>query len=327
MSANPKRLDAFHCMIVTKYFSTIEDFISIEFVCKKFNGNMSKFHYNPIPLNLFTLKFFPHIETFHLYTEKDYSFSSTKFYRRVIWTPTDYTQCLMSENENFDFKNVIFSRLDLKKCRSVTSNTQQTTFEEKALQATELVTFTVPSCVRGLSEFCFSECMYLKNVVLPDSITSLGNCCFANCHSLSTFTVPHCVRSLAFGCFQSCKNLSQIELSQHLTSLGGCCFYGCSSLEQLHLPCYLETIGEYCFTDCKSLKHLSLTKTPLKEVKKGCFSGCVNLGNIDLPTSVTNLGDYCFYGCNSLESLYIPKSVEVVGTNCFCATTHTFLTS
>ncbi|ELP84143.1 leucine rich repeat containing protein BspA family protein, partial [Entamoeba invadens IP1] len=49
-------LSSYHIMIVSKYFETIKDFIKLELVCKKFRGNMVKFHFNPIPLNWKTIR-------------------------------------------------------------------------------------------------------------------------------------------------------------------------------------------------------------------------------------------------------------------------------
>ncbi|ELP83879.1 hypothetical protein EIN_438930 [Entamoeba invadens IP1] len=69
-------LTGYHIMIVSKYLKTIIDFINLELVCKKFGGNMEKFHFNPIPLNSKTLGYFPNIETLHLWDEGDENFGN-----------------------------------------------------------------------------------------------------------------------------------------------------------------------------------------------------------------------------------------------------------
>ncbi|ELP92392.1 leucine rich repeat containing protein BspA family protein, partial [Entamoeba invadens IP1] len=81
-------IGSYHVMIVSKYFKTVEDFINLEFVCKKFNDNMEKFHYNPIPLTFKTLKYFPNIETLHLWNKDDDNFGN-KFKENI-------------ENDKFD---------------------------------------------------------------------------------------------------------------------------------------------------------------------------------------------------------------------------------
>ncbi|EAL44167.1 leucine rich repeat protein bspa family [Entamoeba histolytica] len=58
-------------MIVSKYFKDINDFINLEIGIKRFRGNMERFHFNPIPLNQYSRRLFPNIETFHIYKEED----------------------------------------------------------------------------------------------------------------------------------------------------------------------------------------------------------------------------------------------------------------
>ena len=43
-------LDNYTSFIASRYFENIEDFINLELSTSKFQGNMTKFFYNPIPL-------------------------------------------------------------------------------------------------------------------------------------------------------------------------------------------------------------------------------------------------------------------------------------
>ncbi|ELP91740.1 hypothetical protein EIN_521670 [Entamoeba invadens IP1] len=75
-------IDGYHMMVISQYFSTFVDFISLEFVCKKFNTNMLKFHHNLIPLTTKTIKFFSKIETLNIWSKNNETFSNMNF--RVI---------------------------------------------------------------------------------------------------------------------------------------------------------------------------------------------------------------------------------------------------
>ena len=57
------------------------------------------------------------------------------------------------------------------------------------------------SCIKGVNA---------QNVVIPDSVTSLGSSCFYSCTSLTTITIPDSVTSLGNQCFYSCTKLSKI---------------------------------------------------------------------------------------------------------------------
>ncbi|ELP88650.1 leucine rich repeat containing protein BspA family protein, partial [Entamoeba invadens IP1] len=72
------RLSGYHIMIVSKYleFFNNTNFINLEFVCKKFGGNMEKFHFNPIPLDYKTIGYYSNIETLHLWDVKNENFKN-----------------------------------------------------------------------------------------------------------------------------------------------------------------------------------------------------------------------------------------------------------
>ena len=57
--------------IASGHFERIENFINLELGVKRFNGNMTKFHYNRIPLNERTRELFDHLKTLYIYTQKE----------------------------------------------------------------------------------------------------------------------------------------------------------------------------------------------------------------------------------------------------------------
>ena len=65
---NISTMDHYTMFIASRHFETIEDFINLELGVKRFNGNMTKFHYNPIPLTPTTREFFDHLKTLYIYT-------------------------------------------------------------------------------------------------------------------------------------------------------------------------------------------------------------------------------------------------------------------
>ena len=67
-------LDNYTLFIASRHFESIEDFINLECCTKRFNGNMTKFHYNPIPLNERTRTFFDHLQTLFIYSRDDNQF-------------------------------------------------------------------------------------------------------------------------------------------------------------------------------------------------------------------------------------------------------------
>ncbi|EDR25774.1 hypothetical protein EDI_162730 [Entamoeba dispar SAW760] len=83
-------------MIVSMYFNDINDFINLEMGVKRFQGNIERFHFNPIPLNEYSRRFFTNIETFHIYNENDKIFKDGKIFKKrkknEISVNIEYTQ-------------------------------------------------------------------------------------------------------------------------------------------------------------------------------------------------------------------------------------------
>ena len=75
---NASQMDHYTMFLSTKYFETIEDFINLEMGVKRFNGNMTKFHYNPITLTPSTREFFTHLQTLYPYSNSDNQFENDK---------------------------------------------------------------------------------------------------------------------------------------------------------------------------------------------------------------------------------------------------------
>ena len=84
MDEYKNKLGPYQLMVASQYFESIDDFKNLEYATKKARGNMEKFHFNPIPLNKKTIKYFTQLETLHVYNKGDEEFRNRKFYKRII---------------------------------------------------------------------------------------------------------------------------------------------------------------------------------------------------------------------------------------------------
>ena len=73
---NVSTLDNYIAFIASRHFETIDDFINLELSTKHFQGNMTKFFYNPIPLTEITRCFFTHLQTLFIYSKEDNLFEN-----------------------------------------------------------------------------------------------------------------------------------------------------------------------------------------------------------------------------------------------------------
>ena len=179
-----------------------------------------------------------------------------------------------------------------------------------------------------------------KEIIIPDSVTSISDRAFSGCSSLTSITIPDSVTSIGDYAFYCCRNLTNITIPDSVTSIGNDAFHGCP-IEKATIPSLAisyvynynnyyvdnynlkevvitsgESIGDNAFYGCSSLTSITIPDS-VTSIGDFAFDGCTSLTSITIPDSVTSIGDYAFSGCSSLTSITIPDSVTSIGGSAF----------
>ncbi len=119
----------------------------------------------------------------------------------------------------------------------------------------------------------------VKNVIISDGITRIGNFAFFDMASIESIT-----------------------LGKDVKSIGEYAFRNLILLETMVFPDSLETIEMCAFNYCFNLKSIIFGKG-LKEIKYGAFNECYALKEVIVPNNVTTIGKYAL-GYNIYWSEY-----------------------
>ena len=113
----------------------------------------------------------------------------------------------------------------------------------------------------------------ITSIVIPDSVTSIGDCAFYNCSSLTSIEIGNGVTTIGDDVFCLCDSLTSITIPTSVTSIGDCAFYYCSGLTSVVIPDSVTSIGSYAFYFCDSLTSITFngTKAQWNAIEKGSY--------------------------------------------------------
>ena len=182
----------------------------------------------------------------------------------------------------------------------------------------------IPSSVTTIGDYAFAACYALTDVEIPSSVLSIGNYAFLSCMAFEDFVIPYGVKSIGDGAFKNCQDLDNIDIPNSVTTIGEHAFDNCNSLYnygELFIPDSVTSIGEYAFYNCISLNSISLPDS-ITTIENGLLSSCTYLQSIYIPSNITSIGQYAFAYCRCLDSVVIPGNVKTIGEYAFKGCTY-----
>ena len=167
--------------------------------------------------------------------------------------------------------------------------------------------------VTKINEKVFSGNTNLESVVLPESLTTLGDYAFSSCKLLKAVKIPSGVTAIPSSCFYSCSSLESVTIPEGVTDIGAYAFSDCN-LNALALPESLEKIKFHAFYSNRSLKSVNIP-AKVKTIEQQAFYNC-GLTELVIPEGVQTIGSYAFFN-NSLQNLTLPSTITSIGESAF----------
>ena len=201
-----------------------------------------------------------------------------------------------------------------------------------------------PSTVEYLNTYyLFYNCPNLEDPLLPDGTTFIDEGAFEGCSSITNLVLPDTLKSIGsqkynlLSSFTGCDNLARVVIPDSVVDLR-CSFSNCQKLHDLVLPKNVEEnystdsgwIGTYendeiYLADCINLERIEIPYG-ISELPTAMFYNCTNLKEVYIPTSVVKISGYdgsiypaygAFENCTSLNSINLPNSINTIECSAF----------
>jgi hypothetical protein len=180
-------------------------------------------------------------------------------------------------------------------------------------------TVILPSTINGIPVTRIGDEAFFQssvaNVLIPGTVTSIGDLAFYGSTNLTSLTIPGSVTNIGQFAFYGCTSLGSLTITGD-TTIG----YGPGQI-----PPYLAnpattdastSIADAAFYGCTSLTNLTLTEGVVS-LGDLSFYGCTSLASLTIPESVTNIGDGAFGYCTSLTNVFFDGNAPAVGSSAF----------
>lgn len=166
----------------------------------------------------------------------------------------------------------------------------------------------------------------ITDLVIPESVTSIGEYVFEGGRNLASVTIPTSVITINAGAFGNCYGIQKVEYAS-IESLCNIDFYDSDSnpfyahnaqnklyingqeVKNLVIPFSVDLIKPYVFYGCSGLTSVAIPNT-IRSIGERAFAECRGLTSITIPTSVSSIDFSAFQGCTGLTSLTIPPTVS-----------------
>lgn len=152
-------------------------------------------------------------------------------------------------------------------------------------------TVVMDSGITGIGDYAFYGCSALKQITIPENVTSIGDCAFSG-SALERVTVPAGVTHIGSLVFASCSGLTEITVDADNTvyaSEDGVLF---NHAKTTLIAAPGSISGAYTIP------------SGVSAIASGAFAGCRSLTEITIPTSITSIGEYAFSRCDRLMEVY-----------------------
>lgn len=178
-----------------------------------------------------------------------------------------------------------------------------------------LTGISIPASVVRIEDFAFI-CCGLTNVVIPDSVTNMGNIVFGGCGALIDVVIGSGVTHIGNSAFEACGSLASIAIPAGVASIGSSAFSFCSGMTNITFDDGVIDIADLAFLNCSQLASIMIPES-VTNIGNWAFGSCGSLTSVVIGSGVARIGNYALNDCTNLSGVYFRGNAPAVGAAVF----------
>ena len=132
--------------------------------------------------------------------------------------------------------------------------------EEAFTNYYNLESLVLPSHLETVPYMAVAECVKLKSISIPATVTEIEDRAFENCRMLSSviFAKNGALTRIGNWAFYNNHELTNLVIPEGVAEVGHAAFYGCTYLKEMTLPSTMQTIADNAFSQCQKVSKITV---------------------------------------------------------------------
>ena len=194
------------------------------------------------------------------------------------------------------------------------------------LNGEEIKDLIIPESITAIGDYTFYSASSFESVTFHQSITRIGTLAFAGCRNLKSPSFPESLKNIGTSAFANCMGITSIYIPESVTSIGSSAFSRCPEVTSIEVApgntvydsrdncnAIIKTSSNTLMTGCRN----TVIPETVTTIGSSAFIYCTALTSITIPESVTAINSNAFTYCSGLTRIDIGKSVTIIGSNAF----------
>ena len=154
---------------------------------------------------------------------------------------------------------------------------------------TEITELIIPNSVTSIGEYAFEYCYGLTSVTIGNCVTSIGDAAFCGCSCLTSVTFPYSVTSIERSAFSGCTGLTSVTIPNSVTYIGDYAFQNCSGLTSVAIGGGVKSIRSGAFANCEELTDVTCYAKIIPSIESNVFNDSyIEYATLHVPTGAIN---------------------------------------